>query len=324
MSYYPLKLSYVQKSMLWGGSNLKKLMNKSSEFEKLAETWELSVRENEMCHITNGEYSGFSLGDYIEKFGTSVVSDTYDGKKFPLLIKFIDAEDKLSIQVHPTDEYAKKVENDSGKTEMWYIVSAVADAEIIYGMAKGITRVDFASLVKAGRIDETLHHQKVKEGETYFIPSGMIHAIGRGIVIAEIQQNSDLTYRVYDYDRRDAMGNLRPLHIEKATQVCDTYTDEYVLHEQFQFAHEKCDGTLLSACKYFTTRKITTSYIGNADKTSFHSIICIGGDGKIIHNEIEYPFVAGDSYYIPADSGAYSLDGDFSVIQTTLTKIDKK
>ena len=320
MNYYPLKLSYIEKSMLWGGSNLKKLMNKHSNFDKLAETWELSVRENEMCRITNGEYAGLPLGDYIKKFGKTVVSDTYNGEKFPLLIKFIDAADKLSIQVHPTDKYAKEVEHDSGKTEMWYIISAEKDAEIIYGMADGIDHLNFADFVRSGKIDETLRHIKVTAGETYFIPSGMLHAIGQGIVIAEIQQNSDLTYRVYDYNRRDFAGNLRPLHVEKAIAVCDTYTNEYISNQQFEYASDKSDSSLLCACKYFTTQKLTAPYSAIADKSSFHSLICIDGKGTIICNSAEYPCEVGDSYYIPADCGEYNLDGEFTVIKTTLTK----
>jgi len=307
--------------MLWGGSNLKKLMNKTSDFDKLAETWELSVREKEMCCITNGDYMNISLGDFINKFGNHVVSDNYDGKRFPILIKYIDAADKLSIQVHPTDDYAKKVENDSGKTEMWYIVSAEPEAEIIYGMAEGINREDFAEAIKSGEILKTLNHQKVKAGETYFIPSGMIHAIGSGIIIAEIQQNSDLTYRVYDYDRRDSMGNLRPLHVDKAIDVCNIYSNDYIKKEQFEFAHQEHESSLLAACKYFTTRKINSPYSGNVEKSSFHSLICINGEGKIIYNNKEYPFITGDSYYLPANSGEYKLEGDFAIIQTSLTKL---
>ena len=225
---YPLKISYITKSAIWGGTKLKTDWGKVSDLDCVAESWELSVREKEMATILNGEYSEMTLGEYIKVCGNDSVSDVYDGGRFPLLIKYIDACDKLSVQVHPDDVYAGEVENDSGKTEMWYIVDAAEGAEIIYGIKESVSESDFEKAVRQGNIDSVLEHHPVKAGETYFIPSGMLHAIGAGIVIAEIQQNSDLTYRVYDYERRQKDGSLRELHVDKSIDVTRKFTEEEI------------------------------------------------------------------------------------------------
>ena len=296
---YPLKLKYYAKTALWGGSTLKKEWNKPCEFDKLAETWELTVRDDAVNTILNGELVGQSLRDHV------------DAGKFPLLIKFIDAEDKLSVQVHPDDKFAAEVENDVGKTEMWYIADAKEDAEIIYGINDGVTEIRCDSA-----IEDQAKRIKVKKGDSFFIPSGMLHAIGKGCLIAEIQQNSDLTYRVYDYERRDANGNLRELHTEKALKVIKPFSDSKVYSIRYSEKDKIGVGECLASCKYFNVNRITLN--GNTEKLStngvFHSLLCVEGDGEIIYNGQSYPFKKGDSYYLPKEIGEYKINGNTTVL----------
>ena len=187
MARYPLKLSYITKTALWGGHDLSENWGKKSEFDVISESWELSVRKNERSMILNGESEGLTLAEYFEKEGFDCVSPDFSAEKtFPLLIKLIDANDRLSLQVHPDDDFAGKVENDVGKTEMWYIVSAKEGASIVYGLREDISAEDFKNAVTEGRTGEAVASVSVKAGESYFIPSGLVHAIGKGILIAEI------------------------------------------------------------------------------------------------------------------------------------------
>ena len=316
---YPLKVSYVAKSRIWGGENLVNLFGKENGGENIGETWELTVRDDEMSCITNGELSGMTLGKYIED-DKSVLGSKYDGGRFPLLIKFIDAQDKLSVQVHPDDDYAAKYEKDPGKTEMWYIVDAKEGAKIVYGLADGISSEDFAKAVAEGRIDSVMGYTSVKKGETYFIPSRLLHAIGEGIIIAEIQQNSDLTYRVYDYDRRDDKGNLRELHVEKSLDVVKPFSEEEINAIRFEAKDEQDDENTLAHCRYFRVKKLNVAeeMTLNTGNESFASILCIEGKADIVFDGKEYEILAGDSYFIPAGLGEYKLKGNAEVIISSL------
>lgn len=316
---YPIKISYVAKSRIWGGDNLSKLFGKENGGENIGETWELTVRDDEMSRILGGEYAGMTLGDYID-MDKSVLGLKYDGGRFPLLIKFIDAADKLSVQVHPDDEYAALHEKDPGKTEMWYIVDAKPGAKIVYGLADGIGAEDFAQAVSEQRIDSAMGYCEVKAGETYFIPSGLLHAIGEGIIIAEIQQNSDLTYRVYDYERRDDKGNLRELHVEKSLDVVRPFEAEEINAIRFEARDEFDDEETLAHCRYFRVKKMKISggrTIVSGDD-SFASLVCISGGGCIAHGSRIYSLSAGDSYFIPAGMGDFTVNGEMEIIVSTL------
>lgn len=316
---YPIKISYVAKSRIWGGENLTRMFGKENSGENIGETWELTVRSDEMSNIINGEFAGMPLGDYINA-DKSVMGEKYDGGRFPLLIKFIDAKDKLSVQVHPDDDYAAAHENDPGKTEMWYIVDAKPGAKIVYGLADGIDSEDFSRAVESGNIDSAMGYTEVKKGETYFIPSGLLHAIGEGIIIAEIQQNSDLTYRVYDYDRRDAKGNLRELHIEKSLAVVKPFTEDEIDEIRFEAKDAEDDESTLAHCRYFRVKHydISEEITLNSDKDSFASVLCIGGKGNIHFENADYELSAGDSYFIPSGMGEYKVIGDTEIIVSTL------
>lgn len=266
-----------------------------------------------MSKITNGEALGMTLAEYIELCGYDTVTPDYRaGERFPLLVKFIDAGDRLSVQVHPDDGYARSVESDSGKTEMWYIVDAEEGAEIIYGLAEGIDRDSFALAVDACELDSAMKKVKVKKGESYFIPAGMLHAIGKGILIAEIQQNSDLTYRVYDYDRVGADGKKRELHTRKALDVVRPYTEEEV--NAIRYSRGYSEGMLANS-DFFSVKRLAVAHEAElcaADR--FMSVLCVEGGGYIEFEGEKFPIERGDSYFCPAKTGNFRAVGRMTLI----------
>ena len=314
MKKYPLQVSNTAKSAIWGGTRLAAEWGKVGESERIAETWELSVRPKEMASVLNGEAKGMTLAAYFAACGADCVSPTYRLEdRFPLLVKLIDASDSLSVQVHPDDAYAGRVENDSGKTEMWYVVEADEGAELIWGLREGVDRAAFARAVAEQRIGSAMRSIPVHAGETYFIPAGLVHAIGKGLLIAEIQQNSDLTYRIYDFDRRQKDGTLRELHTEKAMDVVRSFTEEEI--DAIRFAKGRGDESLLVHCPYFSVSRHQRApeegaWEGTVSAESFSSILCIGGSGTLTHEGETYPIRRGDSYFLPAGMGDYRIEGD--------------
>jgi mannose-6-phosphate isomerase len=303
-----MKLKPAVKEIIWGGDKLKKHYNKTAPFENIAESWELTVRPDGNNIIENGEFAGLTLGEFIERFSYRVVGENYEGDRFPLLIKFIDARDRLSIQVHPSDEYSMKNENEYGKTEMWYIVEADEGAELVFGLSTDYTSEAFDQAIKDQNLEKLLNRQKVRPGEVYFIPSGLVHAIGAGILICEIQQNSNVTYRVYDYNRVGADGKPRELHVSKARDVIVNYSPEQI--EALRFS-KNCERSpeLLASCDKFTVKKyeINGEITSNVDNSSFISLTFTDGEGVILQNSTSYPFVKGDTYFLPAGLGEYSI-----------------
>jgi len=322
MKKYPLRLTYTAKTALWAGDRLSLEWGKKGESDRISETWELSVRPREMAEILNGEGKGMTLEAYFAACGADCVSPTYRlGDRFPLLVKLIDAADSLSVQVHPDDAYAARVEGDSGKTEMWYIVDAREGAELIYDLKEGVDREAFARAVKEKRIGEVMGSRPVHKGETYFIPAGMVHAIGKGILIAEIQQNSDLTYRIYDFDRRQKDGTLRQLHTEKAMEVVRPYTEAEV--EAVRFARGRGEESLIVNCPYFSVRRVEITPHTGAWETcvgteSFLSLLCVEGEGVLRFEGETYPIGRGDSYFLPAGMGALRVEGELTLLASAL------
>lgn len=301
MNVYPLKLSYHTKSPIWGGTRLQTGWGKRSDQPTVGESWELTVREKETCRVENGVYAGMPLDQVIAEYGGNFAAPGNDGDPFPLLIKFIDATDRLSVQVHPDDAYAARVEQDRGKTEMWYVVEADEGSELICGLKDGLTREDFAAAVRDGDPECALNHRKVHAGESYFIPSGLPHAIGKGILIAEIQQNCDLTYRVFDYNRRQPDGTLRQLHVDKALDVIRPFTEEEIRSIRYE-AEPNADpnGDLLAACRYFRVEKTTIREKGNLrDLDRMQHLLCLNGNATLLWNGESFPIAKGDSYLLP-------------------------
>ena len=318
MPRYPLRLIPISRNAIWGGKRLLTEWNKIGVNGGLAESWELSVRSDETVTIANGPAKGMRLDDYFRASGWDCVSPTFsENEKFPLLAKLIDAGDCLSVQVHPDDAYAAAVEGDLGKTEMWYVVEADEGASIICGLQEGVSREDFQKALAEGRLSEVMHTQPVRAGEHYFIPSGQLHAIGAGILIAEIQQNSDLTYRVYDYERRQADGTLRPLHVAKAIDVVKPFTEQEVLAQAMWMGDATNDeGEMLVNCQYFSVSRLAVH--GKQDLSagaeSFTHLLCVAGEGRLRWQGESFEIARGDSYWIPAGMGAYALEGTLTVL----------
>ncbi|MBE6625769.1 MAG: class I mannose-6-phosphate isomerase [Ruminococcaceae bacterium] len=323
MKKYPMLMRPVSKEIIWGGDKLKREYNKTAPFDKLAESWELSVRNNEMCIIDNGEYAGVEIGTFIGRDPVAILgsnAEKYD--RFPLLIKFIDANDKLSIQVHPDNEYSLEHEGELGKTEMWYIIDAEPGAKLVYGLTDGCTVEELAEAVESGKTEGKMCYVEVKPGDVYFIPSGQVHAIGAGILIAEIQQNSNITYRVYDYERRQADGSLRQLHTEKALDVIKVRSEDEINAIRFSVPCES-SGEILCSCEYFTSVKYKACSelpIGlTAGDDSFISILVIDADNAVIMSDnFTLPIAKGESYFIPAGTGEVVIDGKAEIIVTTV------
>ena len=308
-----LKLKAPTKDYLWGGRRLIEEYHKAAESDILAESWELSCYPGSSSVIENGEFAGKTLNEFIEIRGKGVLgSNCVKFENFPVLIKFIDAKKDLSIQVHPSDEYALKNEKQYGKTEMWYVLDAEEGAFLYYGFKSEISKEEFERRIHDNTLTEVLNKVEVKKGDVFFIESGTLHAIGAGILIAEIQQNSNVTYRVYDYGRKGNDGKLRELHIDKALEVTN----------RFPAKAFKSPEPHIAKCKYFTVDKIslsgnlTSRLSGKVGNETFVHILVLDGEGSILCKNEELHFEKGDSFFIPAGSGDYELRGRCEAIMT--------
>lgn len=309
----PIKLQPIYKEIIWGGNRLKNEYNKKSDLNNIAESWELTVREDGMNTIIGGEYDTWTLAEYITKNGFNVVTNqTLD--RFPLLIKFIDAEANLSVQVHPDDEYGLKNANSLGKTEMWYIIDAKPGSQLVYGLKEGVTNKQFAKAIEDNKVEEMLNYVNVKKGDVFFIPSGLVHAIGAGILLAEIQQNSNITYRVYDYNRVGKDGKTRELHVKDALNVIVNRSNEEI--NKIRFSTNVKNIHTLASCEYFTVDKfnIDGAFEFSTNAESFNSLLCLDGDGELIFNNEKFSVTKGDSYFIPANLGNYKVSGSMEII----------
>ncbi len=302
---YPLKFTPILKDKIWGGSRLKKTLNKDTKSSKCGESWELSGVAGDVSVVANGFLQDNSLDELIEIYMDELVGEqVYErfGNEFPLLIKFIDANDDLSIQVHPNDALAAERHDSFGKTEMWYIMEADKDAELITGFKKSIDKATYLKHLNNNSLKDILNSEKVKEGDTFFIPAGRVHAIGKGILLAEIQQTSDITYRIYDWGRTDEKGNPRDLHTEQAVDAID-----YKAYEQYktQYQTELNETKSLVKCDYFNTNvlEFDTTIIKDYNYLdSFVIYICTYGSVMIIFDPSQSPVEIhrGETVLIPA------------------------
>ncbi|NLM10981.1 MAG: class I mannose-6-phosphate isomerase [Clostridiaceae bacterium] len=324
---YPLKFHPVYKDYIWGGRNLSKFGKQLPE-GKVAESWELACHPDGMSIVKNGIYEGRTLKSMVEEFGGKIIGDLVKNDAgFPLLIKLIDANDKLSVQVHPDDEFAKTHEGDNGKNEMWYILEAEPDAKLIYGLKPGVTKQDFENAVRENKLQDCLNYINVKAGDFINIPAGLVHAICDGIVLTEIQQNSNVTYRVYDYNRKGSDGKFRPLHIEKAMQVIDFNTrNKKYPYEGLEY--EKSGNAslkILVANRYFCVELCTI--MGNikqdTDYRQFHAYVCINGEGKINYGTGSISLYKGETILIPSCVGEYEIEGNISLLKTYVPELNK-
>ncbi len=310
-----LKLLPACKDYLWGGQRIKNEFNVNYDGDILAEAWELSCHPDGPSIIANGPYKGKTLRDYLESEGMDVLgTHCRRFREFPILTKFIDARDNLSIQVHPNNAYALQNEGQYGKTEMWYVLDAEPGAFLYYGFKQEISREEFEERIKSNTLLEVLNAVEVHKGDTLFIESGTLHAIGKGLLIAEIQQNSNVTYRVYDYGRVGKDGKLRDLHIEKALAVTNRVP---IVQKGESYPH-------IADCDYFTVDKLDLDgrllyrMQGNVGKESFLSILILDGSGTISNQGEKIAYQKGDSIFLPAGSGDFTIEGTCDALLTTI------
>src|ERR1035437_3738541 len=312
---YPLKFEPILKDKIWGGTKLKSLFNKAAETDKLGESWELSGYANDESVVTNGFLAGNTLPELIEIYMGELIGDSiFDeyGLSFPLLFKLIDANENLSIQVHPGDEVAAERHNSYGKTEMWYVVDADPGSELIIGFTDECSRETYLEAMDEDRVEDLLHKVQVTKGDVFFIPAGRVHAIGKGVVVAEIQQSSDITYRIYDYKRKDDNGNERELHTEEALDVINFEASKQPKTVYTPLLNET---TPLITCDYFTTnmlrfnKQIDRQY---AKIDSFVAYMCLKGNFPIEFEGKKTEVSKGDRVLFPASIDDLTLltDGE--------------
>lgn len=314
------KIDPIYKDYIWGGKRLKSSYGKQSELEKVAESWELSTHPAGVCSLeVDGRIE--SLKDYISHEGKAVLgSKAGEATEMPILIKLIDASDHLSIQVHPDDDYAKKYEHDLGKTEMWYVLEAEEGAQLVYGFKEDLTKEGFLKSIEEDTLCEQLNYVDVHKGDVFFITPGTMHAIGKGIVIAEVQESSNVTYRVYDYGRKGVDGKPRQLHIKEALEVAHL---EKAKENTYPYVMEQVVGGAvgtLASCNYFTVKRIDLEEQMqlSANEESFHHILVVDGEVKLINKEQCLLGHKGESFFVPASTGTYELVGKGQLVVSTL------
>ena len=306
---YPIKFENLYYKKIWGGRDLETFRSNLPEGD-IGESWDIACHENGISVVANGRFKGTSFDKLIESNGEEILGKKYVDKKFPLLVKLINSKDNLSVQVHPDDEYARVNENSFGKTEAWYVVDAKEGAELIVG-TNGCTKEEFTAAIKSNTVEDCLNRIKVKKGDAFLINSGLVHAIGAGLIIAEIQQNSDITYRVYDY------GRPREIHVEKSLDVIDFSLTPKKLVEDYK---EELGYKFTSLCKnqYFSIDKcvVDTNYTNSTNGDNFVILTIVDGSGKVTGNSYTETIKKGDSILLPASLGNYTIEGKLEVLIT--------
>ncbi len=306
---YPLKFKPILKDKIWGGTKLKTVLGKESGSSNLGESWEISDVQGDVSVVSNGVFKNQSLKVLLETYKGDLIGEKNHalfGDKFPLLIKFIDAKEALSVQLHPNDELAAERHNSFGKTEMWYVMQADKDANLIVGFNQEMTSEKYVKHLNAHTLPDILNYEKVVAGDTYFIEAGRLHAIGAGVLLAEIQQTSDVTYRVYDWDRIDNDGNARELHNDLAIQAFD-----FQMSDNFRVSYQKEDNTTheMVSCPFFTTNflKVNETIVKYNTKDSFIVYMCVEGEAVIETNSDYEQLRIGETLLLPAAIETYKI-----------------
>jgi mannose-6-phosphate isomerase len=313
---YPLIFKPIFKERIWGGTKLKDVLNKSISSELTGESWEISSIKGDVSVINNGELKDKSLNEVINSFPNEILgTEVYKkfDKEFPLLFKYLDAREDLSIQVHPNDQLAMKRHNSFGKTEMWYVIQADNEARIIVGFNEESSREEYLENLKKNTLLSILDKIEVKEGEVFFLETGTVHAIGAGMIIAEIQQTSDITYRLYDFDRVNASGNKRELHIDLALDAINYHK----VNSYREYKRTRNESNSVVNCPYFTTNFIPLEGEIKVSKKSdsFTVYMCTDGDFEIDYDGLNYLYKKGDTILIPAVMTDYVLRGKASLLE---------
>ncbi|WP_171026073.1 MULTISPECIES: type I phosphomannose isomerase catalytic subunit [unclassified Clostridium] len=323
----PLKVAASLKAAPWGGQALREKLNKPlPEGEKIGESWELSTLEQCPSRVSEGEFTGMRLGAVLTRFGKKAVGSeaAQKGVELPLLVKFLDAQGKLSVQVHP-DEAAARALGGAAKTEAWYVVDCKPDAQLVYGLKPGTGAEDLRRAIERGQVQEVLEWIPVKPGDVLFVPAGLVHALGEGILVYEIQQSSDTVYRVYDWDRKNPDGSSRELHISQALQSVKTGAAPRVGAGGPALQTEGATRTLLAACKAFALEKleVESALEMETDGTRFYALTLLEGTGKLCFEEGEMDLEVGETVYIPADLGAYTVKGKVNGLLGYVPSLDR-
>lgn len=310
---YPIKFIPILKSKIWGGNKLKEILHKDSNQKDLGESWEISGVEQDISIVENGALKGKSLNELLAEYKGNFLGDKIYknfGAEFPLLIKYIDAGTALSVQLHPNDQLAKERHNSFGKTEMWFIMQADENAEINVGFKKTVTKEEYMEHLEKGKITDLLNFEKVKKGDSYFINTGKVHAIGAGVLLAEIQQTSDITYRIYDWNRKDEEGKSRELHTAQALDAIDFQKkDDYTL----KYSYAINGSSNIARCNYFTTNflpvkgKIQMDY---NKMDSFVIFMCVEGKATLETNGHQENIEQGQTVLIPANIDNVSISSE--------------
>ena len=313
---YPLQFEPILKLRIWGGEKLNSVLNKPITSKSTGESWEISTVEGDVSVISNGTLKGISLNEVIGNFpkevlGTAVFEKF--GKQFPLLFKYLDAKTDLSIQVHPNDELAKERHNSFGKTEMWYIMQADEGSRIIVGFKNNSNAKEYVSHLENNTLLALLEEVKVKTGDVFFLETGTVHAIGAGLLVAEIQQTSDITYRLYDFDRVDSEGNKRELHVDLALEAINYNKVE----TQKNYNKDANVSNEMVNCPYFTTNymKLSGELSVSKSATSFTVYMCTEGEFQLEFNRVQYHYSKGDTVLIPAAMTDFNLLGKATLLE---------
>jgi mannose-6-phosphate isomerase len=313
---YPLQFEPILKERIWGGEKLKTILNKPITSKITGESWELSTVEGDVSVVANGVLKGKSLIDLINETPNEILGTKVHerfGKQFPLLFKYLDAREDLSIQVHPNDKLAKERHNSFGKTEMWYVMQADADARIIVGFKEDSGKEEYLKHLNDKTLVSILDDVKAKSGDVFFLETGTVHAIGAGLVVAEIQQTSDITYRLYDFDRKDAQGNTRELHVDLALDAINYNKVE----TQKKYETKTNTSNVVVDCPYFTTNFIPLENKVEVSKSgeTFTVYMCIEGSFEIEYDGFKQSYIKGDTVLVPAEINAFILTGKASILE---------
>lgn len=313
---YPLQFQPILKERIWGGEKLQTLLNKPITSKITGESWELSTVEGDVSVVANGSLKGKSLMDLIDEIPNEILgTKVYErfGKQFPLLFKYLDAREDLSIQVHPNDKLAKERHNSFGKTEMWYVMQADEEARIIVGFKEDSSKEEYIEHLNDKTLVSILDDVKAKSGDVFFLETGTVHAIGAGLVVAEIQQTSDITYRLYDFERKDAEGNTRELHVDLALDAIN-YNK---VDTQKKYETKANTSNVVVDCPYFTTNFIPLENKVEVSKSgeTFTVYMCIEGTFEIEYDGFKQSYKKGDTVLVPAEINAFILNGKASILE---------
>lgn len=310
---YPLILTPYYRKCVWGGENLRKHLNKTYSEINIGESFELSCYKNFLCKIENGDFKGTYLKTLVDKYNLDILGFNTNFDFFPLIIKFLDATSRLSVQVHPSDSYALKNESSLGKNELWHVVYAGENSKIVLGLKNNTDTLTLKNSLKEGSIENLLNIEKINVGDSIFIPSGTVHALLEDIIVVEVQQSSDVTYRLYDWDRLEN-GRGRDLHIEDALNVLDPLSQGSIIRNSDY--SDKSFYNLVDI-RDFTVDylKINNSYKDNPRNKTFHVYVCIDGNGHVVYNGLNYKVSKGDTFLIPASLKEYEIKGNLKVLK---------